>query len=293
MADFLPSSDRIIARVEDVVDQAKEVVHLLSPAINQLPETFSTKMWEALRRGVKIFVIYREINEEGEKHLVRLQHSRLIILRKSDLNTSVYFNEKEAVVTSLQFFGLREKTIEFGTYIRKTYASAMYGEIMSEFRTMLAHSMKMVIQDQKLVTEEEVYERKKQIFESQPKIEEPAPISTKILTVKEKQGVLLKIFARECPDCTVKVEDADRIRLYGKGIVLNLSGDRVDLIFVHYSALQARMEEVKAHISSKHPEVKVWVLYNRINLKLEYEKDITAMFFTMRDVVGVFNLIEG
>jgi hypothetical protein len=291
MADFLSTSDRIIARIEDIVDQSKEVVHLLTPTIAQLPETFSTKMWEALRRGVKIFIIYREISEEGAKHLVRLQHSRLIILRKDDLNTSAYFNEKEAVLTSLQFFGPREKSIEFGTYIRKTYASAMYGELLAEFRAMLAQAMKMVIEDQKLVTEEEVYERKKQILESQPRNEEPSPVSTKILTIKEKQGVILKIFARECPDCTVKIEDAERIRLYGKGIVLTLSNERVDLIFVHYSALQSQMDEVKAVIQSKHPQLKVWVLYNRINLKLEYEKDITELFFTMREVVNAFSLI--
>ena len=38
--------------------------------------------------------------------------------------------------------------------------------------------------------------------------------------------------------------------------------------------------------------MKVWVQYNRINLKLEYEKDITEVFFTMREAVGAFALIS-
>jgi hypothetical protein len=298
MADFLSSSSRIISRIEDMVDQAAEVIHLLSPTFTTLPETFSTKLWEALRRGVKIFIIYREIRDTAEKQLVRLQHSRLIILQNSNLNTSAYFNEKEAILTSHRFFAAQEQSIEFGTYFKKSYAASMFAELHREFKTILIESMKMVIEDQKFIREEEVIARNIEVNENRErearllKDEDPAgPMLTKLLTVKEKQTILLKIFKRECPDCTLKIEDAERIRLVGKGIVLALSTERVDLIFVHYSTLQAKMDEVKAFILSKHPDHKVWVQYNRINLKLEYEKDITEMFFTMREVVDAFNLI--
>jgi hypothetical protein len=291
MAEFLSNSTHIKTKIEDLVAQSAETIHLLTPTFSHLPEVFATKLWEAMRRGVKVFIIYREIRESAEKHLVRLQHSRLIILQNSDLNTSAYFNEKEAVITSHRFFAAQESSIEFGIYFRKTYAKQMHTELVAQFRTMLANSMKMIIENEKLVSQEEIFERNSKIIEARPKDEEPPPILTKLLTVKEKQGVILKVFARECPDCTLKVEDAERIRLYGKGIVLALSNERVDLIFVHYSALQAKMEEVKSFILSKHPELKVWVQYNRINLKLEYEKDITEVFFTMREVVNTFSLI--
>jgi hypothetical protein len=126
MAEFLSNSTHIKTKIEDLVAQSTETIHLLTPTFSHLPEVFATKLWEAMRRGVKVFIIYREIRESAEKHLVRLQHSRLIILQNINLNTSAYFNEKEAVITSHRFFAAQESSIEFGIYFRKTYAKEMH-----------------------------------------------------------------------------------------------------------------------------------------------------------------------
>ena len=63
------------------------------------------------------------------------------------------------------------------------------------------------------------------------------------------------------------------------------------MIFARYEVYQSRMEEIKGFITAKHPDLKVWFQYNRINMKLESESEIARMFFTVREAVTSFHLI--
>jgi hypothetical protein len=214
--------------------------------------------------------------------------------RHPGLNTNAFLNEKESVLTSFSLFASAEQTkIEFGTYFRKAYAAELYAELLKEFRSVLADAVKMVMDAGKLVPVEEVQARKSSQVERQASTEATQPVaSTKPMTIKEKQDFIVKLFAREHKECTLKIEDAERLRLYGKGLVFAISKERVDLIFVHYDAFQSRMEEVKTFIANRHPDLKTGFQYNRINMKLEFESDITKVFYTLREAITSFHLIQ-
>jgi hypothetical protein len=291
MAEFLASTKHIVTRIENIVGGAKEVIYLASPTLSQIPKPLLTMLWDATKQGVKVNLIYREISESNDNVIISLQNSRIRVFHNSNLNTSVYLNEKEAVLTSFGLFAAEQTGIEFGACFRKAYAAAMFVELLKEVQVIMAGTVRMEIENAKLVSQEEVWARNAKPEVKTTSDETLRPISTKILTVKEKQEVILKIFTREYQDCTLKIEDAERMRLYGKGIVFALSKERVDIIFVHYEAFQSQLEAVKQFMIAKHPDIKMWFQYNRINMKLELESEIVNVFPTVGEAVTSFGLI--
>ena len=289
MAQFLSTAQRISSKIEDIIINAKEFVYLISPQFSQIQEPLLTRMWEALGRGVKVTVVYREATWHDDHGILLLQKRKISLYCNASLNTSAYLNETEGVVSSFKLFAPTEQHgIEFGVYFRKLYSKDMYDELLKESRTMHTDGIKMVVENAGLVSYEDVIARM-----PKPEVPDEAIIlATKKLSVKEKQKVILKIFARECKECTMKIEGEDRLRIVGKGIVLALSNERVDVIFVHYTTFQARIEEVKKYILSSHPNLKAWFQYNRINMNLESEGEIANVFPTLRQAMTSFELIE-
>lgn len=272
--------------------QAKEFIFFLSPDFNTLPKVVFTKLWEASKRGVRVMLISGETNLSDQQELASLQNSRVTFHFNQRLNTSVYLNEKEAVFTSFSRFAPSEQNAtEFGVFFRKKYAAQLYDELLKESREILGQSTKMVIEDSGFISAEELWERRQKLQEAKSPEEISLTNSAKPLTIKEKQELILKLFAREYKDCTIKVEDAERLRVYGRGIVLALSKERVDMIFVHYEAYQSRMEEVKQFLAERNPEMKVWFQYNRINMKLERETEIASAFTVVNEMVLRYKLV--
>ncbi len=291
MAELLPSTRHIVARIEDAIAQAREFVYILSPNICSLQGQMPSNLAEVVRLGAKVVLIYRNTSIAHES-IETWQASRTSLFHNANINTSILLTEKEAVISSFNpFVDPVPDVIEFGTYFRKAYAAEMHAHLLQEFRKIWSDSVRMVFHENTLISQEAwVASMPKEPEVKAVKPGDPVLMSTKRLTVKEKQDVVLKVFKREHPDCTIKVEDAERIRIYGRGMVLSLSNERVDLIFVHYETYQARTEEVKSFITARHPDLKFWFQYNRINMQLQYEKEINDVFFTVRECVSAFAL---
>src|SRR5688572_12750449 len=100
MAQFLSTSQHISATIEDVIAHAKETVYLVSPEFLEIPEPILTKIYEALGRRVKVVVIYREAVSKGAEEILLLMKRNVSFFCSTTLNTSAYFNEREAVLTS-------------------------------------------------------------------------------------------------------------------------------------------------------------------------------------------------
>ncbi len=291
MAEFLSSSKHITARIEEAVSRAKEFVYFLTPTLSRIPEGLSSGLAEASRRGAKLVLIYREALLTDEKEIQLLQASRINIFQSTNLNTSVCLTEKASIISALSLFAPSfEDGVEFGTSFQKTYAAEMHNQLLEEFRRIWGDCVKMVLDDGKLITQAEWSARMPKEPEVIRPSADPVVMSTKKLTVKEKQEVIVKIFSREYQTCVLKVEDAERLRITGRGMVLNLSSERVDLIFIHYETFKTRLEEVQAFIMSRHPNVKFWFQYNRINMQLQFEKEIAEVFVTVGDAVSEFKL---
>lgn len=294
MAEFLRSTDHIVTKIEEIITQAKEFVYFMSADFSQMPRLLSNRLWEARKRGAKVILIYGKGELTDEADIISVQDSRISIFCQPHLKTNAYLNEKEAVLSSFGLFSpSKQPGIEFGTYFRKAYAPEVHAELLKEFRSILGRAVKMVVENGKLVSEEELIQTRKEVIPEVSSLDDGAPaiLSTKVLTVKEKRDVVLKLFSRENKDCTIKIEDTERLRIVGKGIVLVLSDERVDMVFVYYEAFQSRIEEIKKFIMTKHPELKVWFQYNRINMNLNRESEIASVFFTIRETVAAFKLI--
>lgn len=297
MAEFLSSTSHIVSRMEDAVSQSKEYVYFMTPSLLEVPHSLSSVLTQAIGRRIKLVVIFREHAIEGIQ-IPLFQNSTISIFQCATLNTNLCLTDKEGIISSHNIFSpSADAKIEFGTYFRKSYAAEMHLAVLEEFRKVWGDSVKMVFDDGKLVSYESVLAKKS--VEAKAKVEvkvaEPGEayvMLTKKLTVKEKQNVILKTFARAYENCAIKVEDAERLRVVGQGMVLNLSVDRVDLIFVHYETFQSRLEEIKEFVTTRHPELNFWFQYNRINMQLQYEKDIVAVFQTIQSLVSEFKLIN-
>lgn len=291
MAEFLPSRKHIFLRMEDTISQAKELVYLISPDLRQIPQTVFNKLWDAHRRGVKIFVLYRRCELAGEDEVVKLEQLKGVsIYRHEHVHVNTVFSEKEAVVTSLDLTGpVEESNVEFGIYFRKSYAAEMHEKLLAESKAIRLQGVKMAMHQGTLV--------------ELAKIEIPLPVeadkvppssmaaAAKKLTPREKQNLILELFSKECQGCVVKVEDHERMRLQGKGIVVFTNKERVELIFVRYEHYNSKKEEVKAYILSQHPGLKVWVTYNRITVNAERSDDIVGLFTTVKNAVTSLSLV--
>jgi hypothetical protein len=291
MAQFLSNSQHILTTIDDVITHAKDVVYFVSPEFSEMPESTLRKVYEALARRVKIVVIYREAILKGMAEMLLLLGRNVNFYRSSELNTSAYFSEKEAVLTSFQLFVPSSQVrAEFGVFFKKAYSGGMHDELVKECNRLQTSAARMVIDNNEVLSWEEAQARKPKIDYT---VSEPViATSDKKLTVKEKQKFILNLFARECKDCNIKIEGEDRLRLYGKGIALALTKERIDIIFVQYNTYIAKMEDVKQFVTAKHPKLKVWFQYNRINMNLESENEIESVFPTLRHAMTSFQLLE-
>ena len=294
MADFLSTTSHIVSSLEQIAEQAKEFVYLVSKDFSTIPQSVFVKLWEALGRNVRVVFIYDQITDAEKKEILFLTKRNVGLFQFKDVNTNFFMNEKMALVPSFHHFSSNNLNNQFAISFKKLYSSHLYEDLLNGFRTIHRDSQKMVLANEELVSYESLLEKQHQereIILSQQPVAVAITPSTKKLSIKQKQLCITQVFERECSECTIKQEGADRLRLYGKGIALALSKERVDIIFVHYDAYQSKLEDVKSFILTKHPDLQVWFQYNRINIKLETESEIVDVFPTFKQVILSFSLI--
>lgn len=293
MAEFLESRAHINIRIEDTVSQAKEFVYLISPNLSQIPQPVFTKLWKALSQGVKVFLIYRHSSLVEQAEISKLEQLRNIsIYHHEHLHVNANFNEKEAVVTSLNISGeIEESNIEFGIYFRKNYAADMYEKLLSESKRIQRQAVKMVLHNGKLI-ERSIVEIRPPIAATDTQQQAASsPDFSKKLTVKEKQYLILDIFSKECKDCVIKVEDHERIRVQGKGIVIFTNKEKVEVIFVRYDTYNLNKDAVKEYIITRHPDLQLWLTYNRITISVDRREEVISVFSTIKDALTSLNLV--
>jgi hypothetical protein len=293
MAELLSTTSHIVTKLEEIAGDAKEYVYFVNSDFSRIPSSVFAKLWEALGRNVRVVLLYDKITDAEYQEILFLTKRNVGLFHSKGLNTGLFMNEKIALLpTATHLNSDHHSNIQFATFFKKSYSATTYEELLNGFRNIHRDAVKMIAVDEQLVSYESVLEKQQQAREIKIAAE-PVMIvpSSKKLSIKEKQAAIIQLFERECKDCTVKAEGADRVRLYGKGIALALSKERVDIIFVHYDVYQSKLEDVKSFIFAKHPNLQAWFQYNRINLQLEKESEIVEVFPTLKEVVLSFNLI--
>jgi hypothetical protein len=304
MADFLTTQGHIKMRIEDTISHAKEYIYFLTSDFAHLPHGIFQKLWEASSKGVKVFIIYPE-NKIADTDLPVLQKFKhLSLYCNPSLRYNATFSEKEVIIHSLCLTSSSETSdIHSGVHYKQKYASEMYEKILEETKSIRNNGTKMIFHQGRLeeyMKVQEVFikaEEEKKIVAAQSSTTSAAiPMElpnygSKKLTPKEKQKVIHDMFAVHCPDCVVKLEDSERIRLQGKGVVVFTNKEKIEIIFVRYDTFNACKEGFKTQILQKHPGLPIWCTYNRITLHVDKADEIINLFSSMRDSLVSFNLV--
>jgi hypothetical protein len=105
MAKFL-TTRRIALSIEELIENAKEEIFLITPYL-QLSPTYFDRLMHAVKQGVTVTVIYgkADLNYKEEKLLKELNCN---LYFKDNLHSKCYSNEKTAIVTSLNLYSYSE-----------------------------------------------------------------------------------------------------------------------------------------------------------------------------------------
>jgi hypothetical protein len=293
MPEFLTSKS-ISDRVEQMIVEAQEFIYLVSPYLYNISKEIFDGLKSAEERGVRVVLVYKKGLGAQGKEIEKLYNlSNLTIFCSERLHARAYFNEKEGIVTSFNLLsGEGTYNIDYGIHLTKSANSDMYGNILSETQLVVNQSRQMRIEQSKLVEVPVVRQKpepkpveKRETAEVMPGLD-----PTKKLTTKEKQNLLLELFSKECKDCLIKVEDAERLRIHGAGIVLFTNKERVEIIFVRYASFTPLKDEIKEYILAVHPEIKIWVTYNRITINADRADEVISLFSTVKEAITAYNL---
>ena len=294
MADFLATQGHIKLRIEDTISHAKEFIYFVTCELSVLPQSVFQKLWHASSKGVKVFIIFGE-NKVPDADLAVFQtFKNLSIYTNPSIRFNTTFNEHEAVTHSLCITSNAEPgDIHSGIHFKKKYASVMYEHLLEEVKKVRNNGTKMTLHQGQLHDYLKIQtdlikaeEERKPI----PQTPEAVIYGSKKLTAKERQKLIVDTFGSQCPDCSIKVEDAERIRIQGKGLVVFTNKEKSEVIFVRYDSFNARKDEFKEHILRKHPGLKIWCTYNRITLHVDKAEEVVSVFISIKDALQFFGL---
>lgn len=101
MAVFMNSS-KVLARIDDIINQAKKYLYIVSPYINLSYDVERLMFLEkASKRGVKITIVYRLDNDKTYSELQQLfDFPNVKIIGCPELHAKIYANEYEAILSS-------------------------------------------------------------------------------------------------------------------------------------------------------------------------------------------------
>lgn len=289
MPEFLTNAT-VVERIEETIASSGEFVYLICPYLYEMPLSTLKQLKAAGERGVSTTIIYKKGLAVNGKEIVKLTNiENLSIYSAENIHAKAYFSEREAIVTSFNLLsGEGTYSLEFGVAFSKQEHPDLYAKLFDESQKLVKLARQMRIEDSKLA--EIPIVRPKIVRTQQEKIPEGLSIPNKRLTPKEKHALILELFAKECADCQVKVEDNERLRIPGSGIVVFVNKERVEIIFVRYTTFNQIKEEVREYILSGHPGLQVWVNYNRIIVQAEQSEEVAMLFMTVKDAVKAFNL---
>lgn len=117
MVKFLKTYD-IASELTKIIDDSKEKLVLISPYFN-IPKTFADRIMNK-SNSITIDVVYRELSPDGEAFLQKLKNVN--VYSCDYLHAKCYFNEKNAIIASLNLYEESLKNYEMGILIENSDA---------------------------------------------------------------------------------------------------------------------------------------------------------------------------
>lgn len=168
MAEFLDTQG-VSYYLKKLIDNAEDKLYLISPYL-QLNNQLKLSLEDRHKFSIDIVMIYgkvSEINPTDSEWLNSMPGIKLMFHK--DLHAKCYFNEKEAIVTSMNLYMFsQQNNVEMGIYISKENDEKLYGQIAQEVDRIKRGSEHRTISVQKV-----------QSTKSPTKSKEKPPVKTK------------------------------------------------------------------------------------------------------------------
>ena len=146
MASFL-TRDEVNAEISKIIKNANKHIVLITPYL-KINEELHERLFMAGKKGVKIAIIY------GKKDLAAKEIDKINALLNftvyyhDRLHSKCYFNEKTAVVTSMNLheFSMNNNR-EFGILIDESADSKIYKDIVDEYKSLITVAENMMLEE--------------------------------------------------------------------------------------------------------------------------------------------------
>jgi phosphatidylserine/phosphatidylglycerophosphate/cardiolipin synthase-like enzyme len=132
MAEFLDTQG-VSYYLKKLINNSNDKLYLISPYL-QLNNQLKLSLEDRHKFSIDIIIIYGKVSDINPDDSAWLQSMPGIkLLFHKDLHAKCYFNEKEAIVTSMNLYMFsQQNNVEMGIYVSKEKDEALYMQIANE-----------------------------------------------------------------------------------------------------------------------------------------------------------------
>lgn len=145
MAKFL-DTDSISLELKNIIRNSKEKLYLISPYLcinSKFKDVLDNKL---NTNNLEVTLIYRNMKDlnDDDKKILNGWLSEINLYTKENLHAKCYFNEKEAIICSMNLYSFsRDNNYEFGILISKEDDTEVYEDMISHVDEMKINSKKV------------------------------------------------------------------------------------------------------------------------------------------------------
>ncbi len=163
MAEFLDTQG-VSYYLKKLINNSNDKLYLISPYL-QLNNQLKLSLEDRHKFSIDIIIIYGKVSDINPEDSTWLQAMPGIkLLFHKDLHAKCYFNEKEAIITSMNLYMFsQQNNVEMGIYISKEKDEELYKQVATEVDRIKRGSEHRTISVQK------VESKKTEIHKEQPK----------------------------------------------------------------------------------------------------------------------------
>ena len=200
MAEFLDTQG-VSYYLKKLINNANDKLYLISPYL-QLNNQLKLSLEDRHKFSIDIIIIYgkvSDINPDDSSWLQSMPGIKLLFHK--DLHAKCYFNEKEAIITSMNLYMFsQQNNVEMGIYISKEKDEQLYKQVATEVDRIKRGSEHRTISVQK------VEKLKTEMTKPVPKEETTTPTKTTFDGKYLSATALSKEIGISSKDLTYKIE---------------------------------------------------------------------------------------
>ncbi len=219
MAEFL-DTQVVSYYLKKLINNANDKLYLISPYL-QLNNQLKLSLEDRHKFSIDIIIIYGKVSDINPDDSTWLQSMPGIkLLFHKDLHAKCYFNEKEAILTSMNLYMFsQQNNVEMGIYISKEKDEELYKQVATEVDRIKRGSEHRTISVQK------VEAKKPEFHKEQPTPKNVEPIKTSAFDGKYYSATALsKELGISAKDLSYKIEKLKWIEKQNEEWVLTSLG---------------------------------------------------------------------